>query len=83
MDSIPEITRPSRQEVDSPRSINTGDRLEGVNYSERSQSSEASSRRISRRESSKKDSHRRHSGATGSKPLEKKKDWKDNTSKLL
>ena len=61
MDSIPEITRPSRQEVDSPRSINTGDRLEGVNYSERSQSSEASSRRISRRKSSKKDSHRRHS----------------------
>ena len=57
-DSIPEITRPSRQEVDSPRSINTGDRLEGVNYSERSQSSEA---RVSRLKTSKKDSHRRHS----------------------
>ena len=57
-DSIPEITRPSRQEVDSPRSINTGDRLEGVNYSERSQSSEA---RVSRLKTSKKESHRRHS----------------------
>ena len=56
--SIPEINRPSRQEVDSPRSINTGDRLEGVNYSERSQSSEA---RVSRLKTSKKDSHRRHS----------------------
>ena len=61
MDSIPEINRPSRQEVDSSRSIYTGDRIEGVNYSERSQSSEASSRRASRRKSSKKDSHRRHS----------------------
>ena len=61
MDSIPEINRPSRQEVYSPRSINTGYRLEGVNYSERSQLSEASSRRVSRRKSSKMDSHRRHS----------------------
>ena len=61
MDSIPEINRPSRQEVDSPRSIYTGERLDGVQYSERPQSSEASSRRASRRKTSKKDSHRRHS----------------------
>ena len=46
MDSIPEIISPSRQEVDSPRSIYTGERLDGVQYSERSQSSEATSRRV-------------------------------------
>ena len=38
MDSIPEIDRPLRQEGDSPRSVNTGDRLEGVTYDGRSQS---------------------------------------------
>ena len=61
MDSIPEINRPSRQEVDSLRSIYTGEILDGVQYCERSQSFEASSRRASHRKSSKKDSHRRHS----------------------
>ena len=61
MDSIPEIDRPVRQEGDSPRSVYTGDRLESVNYSKRSQSSEIPSRRASRRQSSKRDSHRRHS----------------------
>ena len=61
MDSILEIDRPSRQEADSPRSIYTGERLDGVQYSERSQSSVASSRRASRRKTSKRDSHRRHS----------------------
>ena len=61
MDSIPETNRPSRQEVDSPRSIYTGERLDGVQYSERSLSFEASSIRASRRKTSKRDSHRRHS----------------------
>ena len=61
MDSIPEIDRPLRQEGDSPRSVNTGDRLEGVTYDGRSQSSETPSRRASRRHSSRGDSHRRHS----------------------
>ena len=61
MDSIPEINRPSRQKVDSPRSIYTGEKLDGVQHSETSQSSETSSRRASRRKTSKKDSHRRHS----------------------
>ena len=67
MDSIPEIDRPVRQEGDSPRSVYTGDRLEGVNYSERSQSSETPSRRASRRQSSKRDSHRRHSDMRGTR----------------
>ena len=60
MDSIREINRPSRQELDSPMSINIGERLDGVQYSERSQSSEASSRWASDRKTSKRDSHRRH-----------------------
>ena len=34
VDSIPYIDRPVRRERDFPRSMYTGDRLDGVNYSE-------------------------------------------------